>query len=982
MKKKAIPNRFPVKKKKSTPKIVRPDNSFYVVGIGASAGGLEALERFFENMPDSSGMAFIVVSHLDPTHVSIMPELIQKSTKMKLYPAEDGMIVKPNHVYVAPANRDIAILHGTIQLIEPAQAHGFRLPIDFFFKSLSQDLGEKAICIILSGMASDGTAGLKAVKSELGMVMVQDPNSAKFDGMPTSAIKTGLADYILPPEAMPDQLIKYSLHKVKGILIDKSIPEGKIPDTFQKIFILLRNHTGHDFSLYKQNTISRRVERRMSVSQMDSIPNYIRLLQENPGEIDSLFKELLIGVTNFFRDPESFEKLKSILTELVKSKPEDGKIRIWVPGCSTGEEAYSIAIILRECMNKAKKHLNVQIFATDIDSEAIEKARIGTFSGIQPDVDKTRLKNFFTSSGDVFHIKKEIREMMVFAPQSVIKDPPFTRLDLISCRNLLIYFHAELQKKIIPIFHYSLLPNGILFLGSSETIGGFVDLFSMLDKKWKFYKRRDSIYSVQPFIDFPLSHSIGKTYETPMKISEVKNITQLAEKVILQNYSPDCVIITGNGDIVYIHGKTGRYLELTNGEAKMNIFEMARIGLKQELPALIRKVSSARKGLTSEGIKIKPNGKTLLINLTVKPIKEPSEMSGFFLILFEEVLQQKKDSTNKKVHYDKKSEKIIKEIEHELKITKENLRSTIEALETSNEELKSTNEELQSTNEEMQSSNEELETSKEELQSLNEELITVNTELQNKNDELSGINNDMKNLLDSIDIPTIFLDRDLLIKRFTSHATKVVNLISSDIGRPINHMATNIQYDKLVEDATEVLRTLIRKEVEVQTKDGTWYQMRILPYRTNNNVIDGLVVTFTHIHKIKVAYEEIQKLNQEIQLAQEYSNNIVDTVRDSLLILGKDLKVLSANRSFYKMFNTVSEKTVGKFVYDLQDNNWDIPELRKLLEEIIPESSFFEDYEVEYNFKDGKRKLLLNAREIFQGDKESQLILLAIQTKN
>ncbi len=982
MKKKAIPKRFPVKKKKSIAKIMQPDNSFYVVGIGASAGGLEALERFFENMPDSLGMAFIVVSHLDPTHVSIMPELIQKSTKMKLYPAEDGMIVKPNHVYVAPANRDIAILHGTIQLIEPAQAHGFRLPIDFFFKSLSQDLGEKAICIILSGMASDGTAGLKAVKSELGMVIVQDPNSAKFDGMPTSAIKTGLADYILPPEAMPDQLIKYSLHKVKGILIDKSIPEGKIPDTFQKIFILLRNHTGHDFSLYKQNTISRRVERRMSVSQMDSIPNYIRLLQENPGEIDSLFKELLIGVTNFFRDPESFEKLKSILTELVKSKPEDGKIRIWVPGCSTGEEAYSIAIILRECMNKAKKHLNVQIFATDIDSEAIEKARIGTFSGIQPDVDKTRLKNFFTSSGDVFHIKKEIREMMVFAPQSVIKDPPFTRLDLISCRNLLIYFHAELQKKIIPIFHYSLLPNGILFLGSSETIGGFVDLFSMLDKKWKFYKRRDSIYSVQPFIDFPLSHSIEKTYETPMKTNEVKNITQLAEKVILQNYSPDCVIITGNGDIVYIHGKTGRYLELTDGEAKMNIFEMARIGLKQELPALIRKVSSARKGLTSEGIKIKPNGKTLLINLTVTPIKEPSEMRGFFLILFEEVLQQKKDSTNKKVHYDKKSEKIIKDIEHELKITKENLRSTIEALETSNEELKSTNEELQSTNEEMQSSNEELETSKEELQSLNEELITVNTELQNKNDELSGINNDMKNLLDSIDIPTIFLDRNLLIKRFTSHATKVVNLISSDIGRPINHMSTNIQYDKLVEDATEVLRTLIRKEVEVQTKDGTWYQMRILPYRTSNNVIDGLVVTFTHIHKIKVAYEEIQKLNQEIQLAQEYSNNIIDTVRDSLLILGKDLKVLSANRSFYKMFNTVSEKTVGKFVYDLQDNNWDIPELRKLLEEIIPESSFFEDYEVEYNFKDGKRKLLLNAREIFQGDKESQLILLAIQTKN
>ena len=424
----------------------------------------------------------------------------------------------------------MGLLHGTIQLIEPPEAHGFRLPIDFFFKSLSTDLGEKAICIILSGMASDGTTGLKAVKSELGMVMVQDPKSAKFDGMPTNAIQTGLADYILPPEEMSEQLIKYTTQKVKGVLLNKAITDGKIPDAFQKIFVLLRNHTGHDFSLYKQNTISRRIERRMNISQLDNLPNYIRLLQENPEEIENLFRELLIGVTNFFRDPESFEKLKKILSELVKSKPEDDKIRIWVPGCSTGEEAYSIAIILRECMNEARKNFNVQIFATDIDSIAIDKARIGSFSGIESDVGKERLKASFTSTGNLFHVRKEIREMLVFAPQSLVKDPPFTKLDLISCRNLLIYFNAELQKKIIPIFHYSLLNHGILFLGSSETIGGFVDLFSMVDKKWKFYKRRDSVYSAQPFIEFPLSHSIGKTNETTMKINEIKNIPQLAEK--------------------------------------------------------------------------------------------------------------------------------------------------------------------------------------------------------------------------------------------------------------------------------------------------------------------------------------------------------------------------------------------------------------------------------------------------------------------
>jgi two-component system CheB/CheR fusion protein len=972
MKKKTIPKRSPIKKKKDTPEISSSDNSFYVVGIGASAGGLEALEKFFENMPGNSGMAFIVVTHLDPNHISIMPELIQKSTKMKLFQAEDGMVVEPNHVYVAPANRDLAILHGIIQLIEPLEAHGFRLPIDFFFKSLSADLGEKAICIILSGMASDGTAGLKVVKSELGMVMVQDPLSAKFDGMPTSAIKTGLADYILPTEDMPDQLIKYTSQKVKGVLLNKPLP-----DSFHKIFILLRAHTGHDFSLYKQNTIFRRVERRMSISQLDNLQNYIRLLQENPAEIKILFKELLIGVTSFFRDPESFEKLKKLLLDLVKSKPDNGQIRIWVPGCSTGEEAYSVAIILCECMEKTKKNFKVQIFATDIDSNAIEKARLGSFSGIEAEVSKKRLNRFFTSEGNHYYIRKEIREMLVFAEQSVIKDPPFTKLNIIICRNLLIYFNSELQKKIIPIFHYSLLPKGILFLGSSETIGGFVDLFSMLDNKWKIYKRRESIYSTRPLIEFPVSRSTGKTNTTFMKKNEVKNITQIAEKIILQSYSPNCVIITADGDIVYIHGRTGKYLELTHGEAKMNVFEMAHEGLRQELPALIRKVLSSQKSLTVEGIKVKSIGSTQVINLTVKPIKEPVEMQGYLLLIFEEV---KKAPASKKIHHVQKSGKNIKDLERELRSTKENLRSTIEELETSNEELKSTNEEMQSTNEEMQSSNEELETSKEELQSLNEELITVNTELQNKNDELSLVNNDMKNLLESINIPTIFLDNNLYIKRFTFHAAKVVNLISSDIGRPINHLATNFKYDNFIEDAKEVLRTLVFKEIELQTNDAVWYQMRILPYRTTSNVIDGVVITFSDINKLKTTSEKINTLNKDIQVARMYADNIIDTIRESLLILDKDLKVLSANRSFYKMFNTNSEKTVGKFIYDLDDKNWEIPQLRELLEEIIPQRNIFEDYEVEYNSKNaGRKKLLLNARQIFHDEKETKLILLAIQ---
>lgn len=975
MKTKASPASQVVKKKRSAGKISSEGNSFYVVGLGASAGGLEALEKFLASMPVTSGMAFIIVTHLAPNHVSIMPELLQKSTKMKLFQAKDDMIIEPNHVYVAPANKNLALLNGRIQLMETSEPHGFRLPIDFFFKSLAANFTDKAICIILSGTASDGTAGLKEVKSELGMVMVQDPGSAKFDGMPASAIKTGLVDYILPPEEMPEQLIHYISQKSKGIITDKPLT-----DAFQKIFSLLKIHTGHDFSLYKQNTISRRVERRMAVSQLSSLSNYIRMIQEDTEESKILFRELLIGVTSFFRDPDSFEKLKKLFADMVKTKSDDDKIRIWIPGCSTGEEAYSIAILLREVLEETKKNINVQIFATDIDGLAIQKARAGSYAGIEPDISKKRLTRFFTYDNHSYSIRKEIREMIVFAEQSIIKDPPFTKLDLISCRNLLIYFNSELQKKLIPLFHFSLQPKGVLFLGSSETIGEFVDLFSILDNKWKLYSRRESVYSSHPFLEFPVVRSLGRTITSPSARNEVMNISQIAERIILHHLPLNCIIANTDGMILYIHGRSGRYLEPAGGEARMNIFEMARDGIKQELPALFRKVIAGKKSASLSEIKVKFNGTSQTINITVNQIKDSASFPDSVLLVIEEV---KKVPAAKNPHPGKITQTNIKMLERELKSTKDNLRSTIQELKTSNEELKSANEEMQSTNEEMQSSNEELETSKEELQSLNEELLTLNAELQKKNDEFSVVNNDMKNLLESTNIPTIFLDNNFNIKRFTVHASNVVNLIPTDVGRPINHLATNFKYANFIDDVKEVLRTLAFKEIELQTNDGKWYQMRILPYRTHNNVIDGVVITFLDIDKVKTASEEVNKINGELQLARKYADNVFESVRESLLVLDKEMKVVSANRAFYKMFNTTSQEIIGCTIYDLDDNNWDIPELRKLLEEIIPQSKVFEDYELAYNFRTaGESKLLLNARQILQEDNHRELILLAIQYKN
>lgn len=845
------------KKKLIKNQTVQPgiEKKFPIVGMGASAGGLEAFESFFSAMPKDSGMAFVLISHLDPNHISILPELIQKRTQMKVLLIKDGVRIQPNTIYTIPPNKDVAILNGVLHLMDLSQPRGFNLPIDSFFKSLAQDQGSNAVCIILSGTGSDGALGLKQIKGELGMVMVQDETSAKYTGMPRSAIATGIADYVLPVEKMSEVLIKYTRHAIIKSGNKVRTHKQKFQKALQKIYILLRSATNQDFSLYKKNTISRRIERRMHVHQIDNIDDYVTYLSKNEREVFVLFKDLLIGVTSFFRDPEAFKALQNkFLLRLLAEKLDGADVRIWVPGCSTGEEAYSLAILMQECMEKMNRHFTVQIFATDLDEDAINVARSGLYPvSIESDVNPERIKKFFIREDSYLRIKKSIREMLVFAPQNLIKDPPFTKLDMLSCRNLLIYLGPELQKKIFSMFYYSLKPDGILFLGSAESVGQDTNLFEAADRKWKIFNRMPNADDVRPPLNFPVPVPMDMdnvlSIKTPeaVKRAEAINSYMLVETILQQSDTPPCVIIDEKLNIVYVHGRTGKYLEPATGRVCNNILEMARPGLKVVLASAIRKAATLKHEVIKNGIDIEDNGGVIKINLTVKPVLEFVAIRGMLMVAFHDSVKTK---TRTGPRAPKKNQTII-QLEQELQYTRENLQTTIEELETSNEELKSTNEELQSTNEEMQSTNEELETSKEELQSLNEESTTVNAELQNRIDELSNANDDMKNLLNSTQIGTIFLDMDLNVRRFNDMVTQLIPLAATDIGRSISHFATELKQFALVDHAKQVLKDLITQEFELESMSGQFFRTRIMPYRTIQNVIDGVVITFEDITEFK-----------------------------------------------------------------------------------------------------------------------------------
>jgi two-component system, chemotaxis family, CheB/CheR fusion protein len=881
---------------------------FPIAGIGASAGGLEALEQFLVKIPENSGMAYVVVQHLDPTQKGMLPELLQRVTEMEVHQAKNRMAVKQNCVYVIPPNKSMSISKGALHLSAPHESRGKRLPVDFFFRTLAEDRKELSIGIILSGMGSDGSLGLRAIKENNGIVLVQEPSTAKFDSMPRNAIDSVVVDVVASPGDLPGKLIDF-FNRFPAISSGKDI-EIKDESALEKIVSLLRTYTGNDFSFYKKNTMHRRIERRMGVHKIDKIAEYVTFLQENPIEGDILFKEMMIGVTNFFRDPDVWEKLgNSVLSDAIADLPEGSVLRAWVPGCSTGEEAYTLAIIFKEAFEKAspRKNIRLQIFATDLDNDSVEAARKGIYPvNIATDVSPDRLNRYFVKSDDSYRVNAEIREMIVFAQHNLIMHPPFINIDIISCRNLLIYLDADLQKKIIGLFYYSINNKGILLLGNSETIGTLGHLFQTVDARRKIYTKSANTLAPDTF-NFPAAFSRPKTVNISYQKVPVSDLSieAIADQLLAKQFAPPGVLVNENGDIIYISGRTGKYLEPATGKANMNIFAMLRDDLRQEVSVAFNQAIRKKGSLLLQNIKVGTNGNKQTVDVKIHWIDKPEQLKGKLMIVFIDLpknsgIMQNPGTVKKSISSSREAE-----LEKELQHMREQMQSTIEEMQTSQEEQKTTNEELQSANEELQSTNEELTSSKEEMQSLNEELQTVNAELQAKVDDFSRVDNDMKNLLNSTDIATLFLDKELNIRRYTYQATKIFKLIKSDIGRPFTDLVSNLDYPEMTGDALKVLKSLIFIQKQIPGKNHQWFSVRIMPYRTFDDRIDGLVITFINITGLKQSEE---KLNEK----EQFKRLLVDSAPGIIIHLSKDLKILEFNSEAEKYFGTRRSDTINQ----------------------------------------------------------------------
>ncbi len=944
-----------------------------VVGLGASAGGIEALAEFFDAMPADSGLAFVVVLHLDPTKESQLSSILALHTKMPVAQIEDGTGITPNYVYVIAPNHDLTLDGDTLRLIEPTQPRSRRHPVDVLFKSLSEQRRERTAAIVLSGTGTNGTQGLKEIKAAGGLILVQDPKIAGFDGMPRSAIGAGVADYVLPAGDMPEVLLRYFQH---SYVAAPDVPAAKAADTqpeVEQILTLIRAHSSQDFRSYKPATLLRRINRRMSLKGLTNLGSYIDLLRAEPGELQALVRDLLINVTSFFRDAEAWTTLdETVVAQIVADRDDGASIRVWVPACSTGEEAYSIAMLLTEAAEAADKQFDLKVFASDILDDNLNAARAGVYPAASVEaLSSERVRRFFERLDGSYQIRRSLRDTIVFARQDLLREPPFSRMDLITCRNMLIYIEPEAQRRAMALFHFALREGGRLFLGNAETIGRADDLFETVSKKWRIFRRigptRHDIVSFPVLGGHPASDQAEASYtHEPPSV----RVTETARRVLLDRYAPASVMVDQKGRVIYFHGETSDYLKQPSGEPTRDLLAMARDGLLAKLREAMRKVTAEDQS-ASFSAQIRQGNAFRLVLVTVSKLPPPQTNSGMLLVTFEPDARGRAPVAREAESEGEREASTA--LEGELRSTRAELQGTVEQLESVNEEMKAANEEATSMNEELQSTNEELETSKEELQSFNEELHSVNSQLQHKISELDQTSNDLTNLLAGTEIATVFLDTELRIKWFSPATKQLLELVSSDVGRPISHFARKFADDKLLRDAEIVLEKLAPIEAEIRSDTGKWFVRRVLPYRTRDNRIAGLVITFIDVTDRHRATEEIDE-------ARIYAEAIVETSQQPLIVLDARVQVQSANQAFYKLFGLIPDKAVGRSLYELGKGEWDVPELRELMEEVLPKDRQFQNVEMAFGSEgSNKRCLLLNARKLMRNGGREDLILLAIE---
>jgi two-component system CheB/CheR fusion protein len=934
-------------------------SSYPIVVVGASAGGIESFTELLTCLPSNTGMGFIFIQHLSPQHESILPAILSRVTKMEVVHGANDMMVMPDKVYVIPPNTNMGLIKGVLKLLPRIEPPGRHKPIDFILRCLADDQAHFAVGVILSGADGDGAEGLRSVRAQGGITLVQDPKTAKVDGMPKAAILAGGTDTVLSIPEIAQELERLSKHPYAFL---RTAKDEVSADSFKKILQLLKNHTGVDFSKYKKGTISRRLRRRVVLHKASNITEYLGIVQKNREELDELYRELLINVTCFFRDPLVFETLaKQVFPRLLKKKNSSSSLRIWVPGCSTGEEVYSLAMILFETMDATSIHLPVQIFASDLSEAALQKAREGLYpESIQVDVSPERLRRFFVkAAGDGYRVSQSLRETCVFATHDVTRDPPFSRMDMISCRNLLIYLEPAFQQRVINLFSYALNPRGYLLLGTSETVGGS-DAFDLVDKRSKIYVRK--VLLSRGSFDVSLSPVIARL--TPPKVTpklknETLDLNQMINDILLERFSPPSVLVNASAEILQFRGHTGAFLEPGPGDASLNLFKMAKKGLDTELRVLLKKAEKSEKPIRKNNLRISSDNQRTLFAVEIIPLNI-QELSRYYLVLFDDksstAANRKPSRIQKSLNPDKRSE--IQHLQEELVTTREYLQSIIRDQESSNEELQAANEEVLSSNEELQSTNEELETAKEELQSANEELTTVNDELSNRNNQLVQVNNDLSNLLASVNIPIIMVGNDLCIRRFTPMVERVLNIIPTDIGRPITDIKPNIEVPDLQKLITDAINTVRTVERDVQDRSGHWYSLRIRPYRTADNKVDGAVLILV----------DIGILRQKVPLPSEGPESChvsLDSLKQAILILDSHFQIESFNDSFCRTFQVRGTDIQQKSFFEIFQGAWDIPVLKALMDEIVPNNSSICDFRIEKEFPHiGKKCFALSARRI------------------